>query len=146
MDRRRFWLSGILTAVFAVVLWGLLQSAGLPFWSSPHPQNVPNQDASKKAGEKPMTPPVKIPDEELKKRLTPMQYQVTQHKATEPAFTGEYWNSHDAGLYRCVVCRHAPLPQRRQVRFGVRMAKLLQARGSGCRGGAGRQDLHDGER
>ena len=104
MDRRRFWLSGILAAVSAMVLWSLLQTAGLPFWSSPRPQNAPAPDVSKKAGDKPMTPIVKIPDEELKKRLTPLQYEVTQHKATEQAFTGEYWNSHDSGLYRCIVC------------------------------------------
>ncbi len=43
-------------------------------------------------------------DEELKKRLTPEQYQVTQCSATEPPFTGEYWNCHDNGTYECVVC------------------------------------------
>ena len=48
--------------------------------------------------------PVKIPDEELKKRLTPIQYEVTQRKATERAFTGEYWDYHESGLYECVVC------------------------------------------
>jgi len=104
MDRRRLWLSGILATVSAGVLWGLLQAAGLPFWSRPHPQDMPTQGVPRKAGDKPMTPPVKIPDEELKKRLTPLQYEVTQRKATEPAFTGEYWNSHEAGLYLCVVC------------------------------------------
>ncbi len=36
-------------------------------------------------------------------RLTRKQYQVTQHGATEPAFTGEFWDNHDAGLYVDVV-------------------------------------------
>jgi peptide-methionine (R)-S-oxide reductase len=45
----------------------------------------------------------KSPDE-LKERLTPEQYHVTQEKGTERAFTGEYWNTKDAGMYRCVVC------------------------------------------
>ncbi len=36
--------------------------------------------------------------------LTKEQYDVTQCSATEPAFTGEYWNEHAAGTYKCVVC------------------------------------------
>lgn len=43
-------------------------------------------------------------DDELRQRLTPLQYQVTQHAATERAFTGEYWNTKDDGTYHCVVC------------------------------------------
>ncbi len=43
-------------------------------------------------------------DEELKKRLTPEQYRVTRCSATEPPFSGKYWDCHDAGTYECVVC------------------------------------------
>jgi peptide-methionine (R)-S-oxide reductase len=46
-----------------------------------------------------------IDQETLRSRLTPLQYTVTQEAATEPPFTGIYWDNHDAGLYRCVVCR-----------------------------------------
>jgi len=46
--------------------------------------------------------------EELRKRLTPEQYAVTQEAATEPPFTGKYWDYHANGEYRCVVCG-APL-------------------------------------
>jgi peptide methionine sulfoxide reductase msrA/msrB len=42
-------------------------------------------------------------DEELKKRLTPQQYQVTQMEGTEPAFRNEYWNNHADGIYVDVV-------------------------------------------
>ena len=41
---------------------------------------------------------------ELKARLTPLQYEVTQCSATERAFSGEYWNTKDPGVYHCVVC------------------------------------------
>jgi len=43
-------------------------------------------------------------DEELRERLTPAQYQVTQNAGTERAFTGEYWDCHDDGTYHCIVC------------------------------------------
>ena len=42
-------------------------------------------------------------DEELRQRLSPMQYQVTQHEGTEPPFRNEYWNNHEAGIYVDVV-------------------------------------------
>jgi methionine-R-sulfoxide reductase len=42
-------------------------------------------------------------DAELKKRLTPLQYQVTQKEGTERAFANEYWNNHEKGIYVDVV-------------------------------------------
>ena len=58
-------------------------------------------DASRKAD--PGAAPVPS-DEELKARLSPIQYEVTQQEGTERAFTGEYWDTKDPGTYRCVVC------------------------------------------
>lgn len=43
-------------------------------------------------------------DDELRQRLTPIQYEVTQRAATERPFTGEYWNVDDDGTYHCIVC------------------------------------------
>ncbi len=42
-------------------------------------------------------------DAELKKTLSPMQYQVTQHEGTEPPFRNEYWDNHEPGIYVDVV-------------------------------------------
>jgi peptide-methionine (R)-S-oxide reductase len=43
-------------------------------------------------------------DREWQERLTPEQYQVARKAGTERAFTGEYWDCHDAGVYECVCC------------------------------------------
>jgi len=43
-------------------------------------------------------------EEELRQRLTPEQYEVTQRGGTERAFTGAYVNTKDPGTYRCIVC------------------------------------------
>jgi methionine-R-sulfoxide reductase len=42
-------------------------------------------------------------DEELRLKLTPLQYKVTQHEGTEPPFRNEYWDTKEAGIYVDVV-------------------------------------------
>jgi peptide-methionine (R)-S-oxide reductase len=42
-------------------------------------------------------------EEELRERLTPEQYRVTQHEGTEPPFRNAYWDHHDRGIYVDVV-------------------------------------------
>jgi peptide methionine sulfoxide reductase msrA/msrB len=45
----------------------------------------------------------KPPTSELKQRLNPLQFEVTQHDATEPPFHNEYWDNHARGIYVDVV-------------------------------------------
>lgn len=47
---------------------------------------------------------VKRPDSYWKSKLDPNVYNVTRCSATEPAFTGKYWNNHAAGEYKCSNC------------------------------------------
>jgi peptide-methionine (R)-S-oxide reductase len=41
---------------------------------------------------------------EWRKLLTPEQFDVTRKQGTERAFSGEYWNNHEKGIYQCVCC------------------------------------------
>jgi peptide methionine sulfoxide reductase msrA/msrB len=45
----------------------------------------------------------KPPADQLRQKLTPIQYEVTQEGATEPPFKNEYWNNHEPGIYVDVV-------------------------------------------
>ena len=40
----------------------------------------------------------------LRAKLTPEQYEVCVNKGTEAPFTGEYWDNHQKGVYKCAVC------------------------------------------
>jgi peptide-methionine (R)-S-oxide reductase len=43
-------------------------------------------------------------DAEWREQLSSVSYAVTRHKATEPPFSGRYWNHGATGIYRCVCC------------------------------------------
>jgi len=49
---------------------------------------------------------LKKTEAEWKKELTPAQYHVCREKGTETAFTGQYWECHDNGMYRCACCNN----------------------------------------
>jgi peptide-methionine (R)-S-oxide reductase len=62
-----------------------------------------------------MADKIKKSEAEWKAERTPEQYRVARQKGTEPAFSGEYYETKTPGTYKC------------QVRLRQRMAKLLQA-------------------
>ncbi len=51
-----------------------------------------------------MAEKVRKTDEEWREQLTPEQYRVTREHGTERAFTGEYWDHKEEGVYRCIGC------------------------------------------
>lgn len=50
------------------------------------------------------TEKVKKTDAEWRQQLTDEQYRVTRKKGTEAAFTGEYWDTKNHGVFHCVCC------------------------------------------
>lgn len=82
-------------ALLAAVVVALMRNAG-----SAQPANDANISTNQIMDAKNF----KKPDAaELKKKLTPEQFAVTQQAATEPAFQNEYWNNHEQGIYVDVV-------------------------------------------
>jgi peptide-methionine (R)-S-oxide reductase len=61
-----------------------------------------------KLNEELMSDKVTKTDKEWQEQLSPEQYHVARQAGTEPAFTGKYWKTKDAGTYNCVCCG-APL-------------------------------------
>jgi peptide methionine sulfoxide reductase msrA/msrB len=71
----------------------------------PHPQAEKSDMEKEKKNEiKEREATYTRPDEEqLRRRLTPLQYKVTQEDGTEPPFKNEYWDNHEPGIYVDIV-------------------------------------------
>lgn len=110
---RREFLAGLGAVAGAAVWLGRkkIVAAGMSGGSSgsgaPKPVTVVQfTDAGKREGAVKMEKVVKT-DAEWQKQLTPEQFQVTRRAGTEMAFTGQYWNLHEKGIFRCVCCDNA---------------------------------------
>lgn len=107
--RRRFL--GVFAATVAA-------SASLPFLfratrpamaaDAPPPQGGTVTLDEFAANKKPLGPKVEarvvLTDDQWKAKLSSKSYYITRHEGTEPAYTGENWDRHDNGIYRCIGC------------------------------------------
>lgn len=51
-----------------------------------------------------MTEKIVKTEAQWREELTPKSFEVTRKKGTERAFTGQYWDHHEPGIYRCICC------------------------------------------
>jgi peptide-methionine (R)-S-oxide reductase len=84
------------------------------------------------------------PLDELRKRLTPEQFAVTQRCATEPPFSGALWNEKRTGRYTCVVCGTELFGSNAKFDSGTGWPSFFAAAGPGRI--AEREDLSHGMR
>jgi|SRR6185437_8639952 len=104
ISRRIFVLAG--SGVAAAVVFRLRHGIGIVAAKAKTPKDVKIVEFSS-AGQRgdTITVPVIIKtDAEWKQQLSVAAYEVTRHEGTEKAYSGEYWNLHDKGLYHCICC------------------------------------------
>jgi peptide-methionine (R)-S-oxide reductase len=108
--RRRAFLGTSLTAIAATMLWSLrkpkLLEASRPMAAPADVTIVEFSDDGRRVS-KVTIPRVVKTEEDWRKQLSPNAFDITRHADTEFAFSGEYWNLRDKGLYRCICCGNA---------------------------------------
>ena len=88
-EAKRSFASFLIAGVAVVLLGTSVQAQSKPVASTP--------------AAAPQRTYVKPPEAELKKKLTPLQYAVTQRADTETPFRNIYWDNHEAGIYVDIV-------------------------------------------
>ena len=108
MMNRRMFLTVSASGLAGLVLWryGRRQpthAAAVPGGPAKMVTIVEFSDAGKRLKVESVSKIVKS-DDEWRKQLSPAAFEITRRAGTEPAFTGEYWNLHEQGIFRCVCC------------------------------------------
>jgi peptide-methionine (R)-S-oxide reductase len=110
-NRRGFLINSVLAITGAsVAAWLGNPSLRTVYAKAPEDKDNVNVIAFDDAGQKlgpSRVKKVRKTDAEWKQQLTPEQFEVTRRMGTERAFTGEYAESKDKGLYRCICCSNA---------------------------------------
>jgi peptide-methionine (R)-S-oxide reductase len=106
---RRAFIVAAAGALTGVAFWGLRRTTLLqvqPVSAANTPANVTIVEFAangKKTGKVTVAHIVKS-DAEWRRQLSPISYEVTRRAGTERAYTGDTWNLHDRGIFRCICC------------------------------------------
>jgi len=108
--RRREFLLASASAVAGMVLWTLRKPRLVKATTSkelPQEVTIVQFSDSGKRLKKVRVPLVVKTEDEWRRELSPNSFEITRHAGTEIAYTGNYWNLHQKGLYRCICCENA---------------------------------------
>jgi peptide-methionine (R)-S-oxide reductase len=108
---RRTALSLCAGSLLGLILWHFrkprsAQATSIPSGPSPLVTIVEFSDSGRSLGARTL-PMVRKSDEDWRSTLSAGAYDITRRADTEFAFSGDYWNLHDKGLFRCVCCSNA---------------------------------------
>jgi peptide-methionine (R)-S-oxide reductase len=104
IGRRAFLVTGA-AAIGAVALRSMYHLGGVQAKANlPKEVKIVQFSAMGKQQDTVTVPTVTKTDAEWKQQLSPSAFDVTRKEGTERAFSGQYWNLHDKGLYRCICC------------------------------------------
>ena len=111
LEKRRMFVTLAASAVAGGVLWSLrtpvVLGAAHTARGTPGEVTIVQFSDDGKRLQKVRVAKVVKSEEDWKKMLSPLAFDITRHADTERAFTGQYWNLHEKGLYRCVCCDNA---------------------------------------
>ncbi len=107
--RRRAFLGSAALAIGGLALWQWKKPALLEAAPAAEPKDVTIvlfSDAGERQKKVTIAKVIKT-SAEWRKQLSTNAYDITRNADTEMAFSGQYWNLHDKGMYRCICCDNA---------------------------------------
>lgn len=107
---RRTFLLSTASAVAGLAVWSWKASAVAEAHPAPATPGtvtiVQFSDAGQRLGKVHVARVIKT-EQEWRQQLSAAAFEITRQQGTELAYTGQYWNLHEAGLYRCICCGNA---------------------------------------
>jgi peptide-methionine (R)-S-oxide reductase len=108
--RRRAFLTTSLATIAGLAVWQLRKPRVLQVAAAAtEPKEVTVvlfSDSGERLKKTSIAKVIKTQDQ-WRKQLSPNAYDITRNADTEMAFSGQYWNLHDKGFYRCICCDNA---------------------------------------
>jgi peptide-methionine (R)-S-oxide reductase len=111
MGRRVFLLTSA-SALAGMAVWGLRkpvvsEASARGSKGAPGAVTIVEFSDEGKRLQKVHVPKVVKTEAEWRQQLPPLAFEITRHADTERSFSGQYWNLHEKGLYRCICCDNA---------------------------------------